>query len=321
MINGTPYNIKKSKILKKNSHSNKRWIKFIVVSDNSLSPAWWKAIIWINADLTRSKFLTNFKTHTKKILSINAFQNAVWKMSAILSQPQWVTIWIMNHPRIDLDHGFSPIMQDSNVIYEYVNYTINDIHESYTLFPFMPRTKNPIQFISYDEWKSVFEWKINVLMSIQILVWKVAAILLIWHRLMFFFAKQILLGFSLIIYETEPHIFLSKWTFTRNRSHEKHNEFIKVITISVFHLKTRLTINSLLHAPAIINSKTSAEIATRKAILSSRNVPNLKALVWEPRSGKPTAFWSLCTYSMRAIVLSKFKRNFFWGISSFDGLV
>ena len=70
----------------------------IIGSDNGLSPGRHQAIIWSNADyyyLTlRYTLQWNFNQNWYIFIQENAFENIVWKMSAILSQPQCVTCMV-----------------------------------------------------------------------------------------------------------------------------------------------------------------------------------------------------------------------------------
>ena len=80
-------------------------------SDNVLSPGRRKAIIWtrcwtiVKLDL-RKKPQWNIKRNPYILIQENAFENVVWKMSAILSRPQCVQ-WQKPHrsmcaiPRVD----------------------------------------------------------------------------------------------------------------------------------------------------------------------------------------------------------------------------
>ena len=67
----------------------------IIGSDNGLSLGRHQAIIWTNAGiLLIGPLQTNFSEVLIKIdifiIQVNAFENAVWKMAAILSRPQCV---------------------------------------------------------------------------------------------------------------------------------------------------------------------------------------------------------------------------------------
>ena len=80
----------------------------IIDSDNGLSPARRQAIIWhypnqccniINWTL-RNKLQWNLNQNSYIFIQENAFENVVWKMSAILSRPQCVDTYTNHHLRI-----------------------------------------------------------------------------------------------------------------------------------------------------------------------------------------------------------------------------
>ena len=67
----------------------------IIVSDNGLLPGWCQSIIWTNDKsivnwTIDNKLLWNLNLNSNIFTKKNAFENVVWEMSAILSQPQFV---------------------------------------------------------------------------------------------------------------------------------------------------------------------------------------------------------------------------------------
>ena len=68
----------------------------IICSDNGLSPGRCQAIIWIAAGLLSigpcEHISMKFETKYNNFFDKNAFENAVWKMAAILSWPQCVKL-------------------------------------------------------------------------------------------------------------------------------------------------------------------------------------------------------------------------------------
>ena len=65
----------------------------IIGSDNGLSPGRHQAIIWPNAGILLicplgKKLQWNLNKNSYIFIQENAFENAVWKMAAIFSQPQ-----------------------------------------------------------------------------------------------------------------------------------------------------------------------------------------------------------------------------------------
>ena len=63
----------------------------IIGSDNGLSPGRRQAIIYTNAGiLLNGSIGTNFNRNSYTFIQENPFENAVWKMTAILPRPQWV---------------------------------------------------------------------------------------------------------------------------------------------------------------------------------------------------------------------------------------
>ena len=70
--------------------------KGIIGSDNGLSPVRRQAIIWTNAEILSIRCLGtnnlqwNSNQNTKVFIHENAFENVVYEMAAILSQPQCV---------------------------------------------------------------------------------------------------------------------------------------------------------------------------------------------------------------------------------------
>ena len=74
----------------------------IIGSDNGLSPHRRQAIIWTNAGILLiwplEKIMWNFNPNSYIFIQENAFENVVWKMAAILSQPQRVPWSVKNNP-------------------------------------------------------------------------------------------------------------------------------------------------------------------------------------------------------------------------------
>ena len=67
----------------------------IIGSDNGLLPGRRQAIIWTNAGIfvnwtLRNKLQWNFNRNSSIFIQENRFENVIWKMAAILSQPQCV---------------------------------------------------------------------------------------------------------------------------------------------------------------------------------------------------------------------------------------
>ena len=67
----------------------------VIGSDNGLSPGWFQAIIWTNIGILLigplgKQFQWNLNRNLHIFIQKNAFENVVWKMSAILSRPQCV---------------------------------------------------------------------------------------------------------------------------------------------------------------------------------------------------------------------------------------
>ena len=62
----------------------------IIGSDNGLSPGRRQAIIWTNDGKLLIGPLGNFNRNLNIFIQENAFENVVWKMSAVLSWPQCV---------------------------------------------------------------------------------------------------------------------------------------------------------------------------------------------------------------------------------------
>ena len=69
----------------------------IIGSDNGLSPGQCQGIIWTNAGIVliglKNKFQWNFYWNLYVFIQEHALENVVWKMTAILSQPQCVTVF------------------------------------------------------------------------------------------------------------------------------------------------------------------------------------------------------------------------------------
>ena len=57
-----------------------------IVSDNDYLKQWWNIVIWTRG----KKFKGNLNRNLYIFIQENAFENVVWKMSAILSRPQCV---------------------------------------------------------------------------------------------------------------------------------------------------------------------------------------------------------------------------------------
>ena len=68
----------------------------IIGSDNGLLPERCQAIIWTNAGILLNWTLGKKLNRNLNIfIQENGFENVVWKMSAILSQPQCVKFWVL----------------------------------------------------------------------------------------------------------------------------------------------------------------------------------------------------------------------------------
>ena len=61
---------------------------FIIGSDDGLLPIWWQAIIWTKPWFNVDWSLKNFNWNSNILIQDIAFQNAVYKMAAILSRPE-----------------------------------------------------------------------------------------------------------------------------------------------------------------------------------------------------------------------------------------
>ena len=69
----------------------------IIGSDNGLFPGWWQAIIWTNAGILLTgplepNFSEILNRNSYIFIQENAFENIIWKMTAILSRSQCVNI-------------------------------------------------------------------------------------------------------------------------------------------------------------------------------------------------------------------------------------